>query len=62
MVVAKIEIPHETVLPDNITADITENIEEAITSVTGLEMRGASDAMPGHVWAGLRVVEQEPCI
>jgi hypothetical protein len=36
---ADIVIPSETVLPDKITVDMTGNIEEAIKSVTGLEMR-----------------------
>jgi len=39
MILADIVIPRETVLPDKITVDMTNNIEEAIKSVTGLEMR-----------------------
>ena len=39
MILANIVIPPETVLPDKITVDMTANIEEAIKSVTGLEMR-----------------------
>ena len=39
LVRARIEIPENVVLTDTITPEITDNIEEAIKSVTGLEMR-----------------------
>jgi hypothetical protein len=39
MITATLRIPTHTGLPDHITAEVTENVEEAITSVTGLEMR-----------------------
>lgn len=39
VVTAKLKIPDEVVLPDKINTAVTDNIEEAIKSVTGLEMR-----------------------
>jgi hypothetical protein len=39
MINAELKIPQDIVLPDQLTAEVTDNIEEAIKSVTGLEMR-----------------------
>ena len=39
MITATLRIPTHTGLPDRITAEVTENVEEAITSVTGLEIQ-----------------------
>jgi len=37
--VAEIKVPDTAVKPEQVTAEVTDNIEEAIKSVTGLEMR-----------------------
>ena len=37
--VAEIKVPETSVTPEQMTAEVTDNIAEAIKSVTGLEMR-----------------------
>jgi hypothetical protein len=37
--VAEIKVPDTAVTPEQVTTEVTDNIEEAIKSVTGLEMR-----------------------
>jgi hypothetical protein len=37
--IAQIKVPDEAVSQETISAEVTDNIEEAIKSVTGLEMR-----------------------
>ena len=37
--IAEMKIPNEAVTQEQISAEVTDNIEEAIKSVTGLEMR-----------------------
>jgi hypothetical protein len=37
--IAEIKVPEKAVSQEQITAEVTDNIEEAIKSVTGLEMR-----------------------
>ena len=39
MITAEVKIPQDSVVPDKITAEVTDNIEQAIKSVIGLEMR-----------------------
>jgi hypothetical protein len=37
--IAQIKVPEKAVAQEQITAEVTDNIEDAIKSVTGLEMR-----------------------
>jgi hypothetical protein len=37
--IAEIKVPEKAIAQEQITAEVTDNIEEAIKSVTGLEMR-----------------------